>query len=156
MRFTIEQLLGRYLSLRPRSEQEVRRYLEQKSRKYTMDLGEQEKLITKYKDFGYINDEKFAESMSHSAVANKSKGKRFVQMKLHQAGLEPELILEAIASIDPEDIKRAMEKRLARYERKWVALDTRVRRMKAYHILLQSGFSSSEIRPFLDEWGKTE
>lgn len=153
---TVEELLGRYLSLRPRSEQEVRRYLHQKSRKYGISDEQIEELVQKYKRLGFIDDAKFTESVVHSAVTNKAKGKRFIAMKLKMAGIETETASSALSAIQEEDLQKAMEKRLHKSERRWVNLDRRSRYAKAYSVLLASGFSSSEIRPFLDEWIKSK
>lgn len=148
----LETLLGRYLSIRARSEAEIRRYLEQKRKKIAVADQLVEDLISKYTRLGYINDSKFAESLSHSLVANKARGKQFLIQKLKFAGVEKDVIAEAVASLDPADVKLAMEKRLSKYETKWREEDKKTVRMKAYSKLLTSGFSSSEIRPFLDEW----
>lgn len=148
----LEQLLGRYLSIRARSEVEVRRYLEQKRRKIAVADQLVEDLISKYTRLGYINDTKFAESVSHSLIANKAKGRQFLIQKLKVAGVEKEVIAKAIAALDPAEVEQAMEKRLSKYEAKWRDEDRKTVRIKAYSKLLASGFSSSEIRPFLDEW----
>lgn len=150
----LEQLLGRYLSIRARSEMEIRRYIEQKRKKIAVSDQLVEDLILKYTRLGYINDEKFAESVSHSLVANKAKGRQFLIQKLKMAGVEKEVISEAVASLDPDEVRRAMEKRLSKYETKWRDEDKKNVSMKAYSKLLTAGFSSSEIRPFLDEWLK--
>lgn len=148
----LEHLLGRYISLRPRSEHEVRQYLSQKRKKISVSDEFVDALIEKYKGFGYIDDAKFAESMSHSVVASKSKGKRWLAMKLQVAGVEKELVSQTLASVDPDEIQAAMQKRIAKFEHKWADLDKRTRYAKAYSNLQSAGFSSSEIRSFLDEW----
>lgn len=149
---TLEQLLGRYLSLRPRSEHEVRQYLGRKRKKISVSDEFTESLIEKYKGFGYIDDVKFAESMSHSVIANKAKGKQWLAMKLKVAGVDKETVTQTLQSVDPDSIVAAMEKRITKFEHKWADLDKRARFAKAYTNLLSAGFSSSEIRPFLDEW----
>ncbi len=148
----LEQLLGRYLSIRARSEAEVRRYLAQKRKKIAVADSLVEDLVAKYTRVGYINDVKFAEAVSHSLVVNKAKGKQFLIQKLRQAGVEQEVISQAVTLLDPTEVKRAMEKRLEKNESKWKKMEKKELHMKAYSKLLASGFSSSEIRPFLDEW----
>ncbi|MEP7167484.1 MAG: RecX family transcriptional regulator [Candidatus Woesebacteria bacterium] len=148
----LEQLLGRYISLRPRSEYEVRQYLTRKRKKISVSDEFVEGLVAKYKGFGYIDDKKFAESLSHSVIANKSKGKRWLSMKLKIAGVDKETVSAALQAVDPEEIQAAMEKRIAKFEHKWADLDKRTRFAKAYTNLMTAGFSSSEIGPFLDEW----
>lgn len=148
----LEHLLGRYLSIRARSEVEIRRYLTQKRKKILVSDELVESLIEKYTRLGYINDVKFAESVSHSLLVNKAKGKQHLLLKLALAGVEREVIQSAIKAIDPEVTKAAMEKRLAKYDRSWGDLEPKMVRQKAYSKLLSAGFSSSEIRPFLDEW----
>lgn len=150
----LEFLLGRYLSLRTRSEQEIRKYIEQKRKKISVSDEFVETLISKYKDLGYIDDKKFAEVMTHSLITNKAKGGRVLAQRLKMAGVDKELILSSLSQISSEDIFAAMEKRLHKYEKKLSLLDAKGRRMKSYSVLLASGFSSSEIRAFLDEWSE--
>lgn len=149
---TIEELLGRYLSLRARSESEVRAYIALKRKKYAVSDDFVESLISKYKRVGYIDDQKFSEVVTHSLVSNKSKGRRVVALRLKRAGVDEETIQETLRSIPEEDSRMAMEKRLKKFERKLAALDPKARHFKAYTILATSGFSSSEIRTFLDGW----
>lgn len=148
----LEQLLGRYLSIRSRSEMEIRRYLALKRKKIAVSDELVENLISKYARLGYINDSKFAESVSHSLIVNKAKGRQYLIGKLRQAGVNQEIISQAVSDLDPNEVMLAMEKRLRRYEQKWADLDKKELRMKAYSKLAASGFSSSEIRAFLDEW----
>lgn len=151
----VEYALGRYLSVRPRSEQEVRRYLQLRSSKYSLNAEIIEELVQKYSRLGYINDQLFAESMAH-AMVSKAKGQKLLSMKLKQAGVSEDIIAASLTSLDPEDIQSAMQKRLRKYEQKWSELDDFTHRAKAYEKLLQAGFSSSEIRSFLDDWLKKE
>ncbi len=148
----LEWLIGRYISIRPRSETEIRRYIEQKRKKLSVTDEYVETVIEKFRNLGYIDDEKFVEALSHSIVTNKAKGKRFLSAKLFQAGVEKELVTKALKELDPESVTVAMEKRLRKTERRWEDLDKRMVFAKAYKVLLSAGFSSSEIRPFLDEW----
>lgn len=150
----MELLLGRYVSMRTRSEQEVRTYLARKSSKLPIEQEQIDQLVEKYRELGYIDDVKFAEVISHSTVVNKAKGKRVLQIKLQQAGVDKTLIEQTLREIDPQETIAAMEKRLQKYASKLQKLDPREARMKAYTYLLAAGFSSSEIRPFLDEWRK--
>jgi regulatory protein len=155
-RLSVEDALGRYVSIRPRSEFEVRQYLKQRAHKYSLTPEDIERFVERYKEVGFINDAQFAESMTHSVVANKAKGERFLRMKLKAAGVDPELITTAVGSVSQEDIRAAMEKRLAKYERKWAQLPKRERFAKAYTALLAAGFSSREIGPFIDDWLQKE
>lgn len=150
----LELLLGRYLSMRTRSEKEVRSYLARKASKLPVEQVQIDQLIEKYSNLGYIDDAKFAEVMSHSTVVNKAKGKRVLQIKLQQAGVDKSLIEQTLREIDPQETIAAMEKRLQKYTSKLQKLDPRESRMKAYSYLLAAGFSSNEIRPFLDEWNE--
>lgn len=146
----LELLLGRYLSMRTRSEQEVRTYLARKASKLAVDSVQIDQLVEKYRDLGYINDSKFAEVLSHSTVVNKAKGKRVLQIKLQQAGVDKSLIEQTLREIDPQETVAAMEKRLKKYSNKLQQLEPREARMKAYGYLLSAGFSSQEIRSFLE------
>lgn len=148
----LEWLLGRYLGIRARSEQEIRKYIEQKRKKISVSDEFVEELIARYKELGLIDDTKFAEALTHAMMVSKARGRRVVQMKLRAAGVEESIASQAIQGIDTESVTAAMRRRLTRYESAWAELDHKTRYAKAYKKLLTSGFSSSEIRPFLDEW----
>ncbi len=147
----IEQLLGRYVSIRVRSEQEVRTYLARKRKTISVSDELVEGLIEKLKSYGYIDDKKFAESVLHT-MSGKGRGSAYVRARLQRAGIEKELITESLASRAPEQIKEAMQRRLEKSERKLAIVPQKECRFVAYRILAQSGFSSSEITSFLDEW----
>jgi SOS response regulatory protein OraA/RecX len=153
---TVNEALGRYLNIRSRSEKEIRRYLQQRIEKYHLSEKDIEELVEKYRRMGLINDEQFAESVTHSLVRNKGRGPRFVKMKLQMAGVSKEAIGEALQTISHEDLFASMHKRLAKYERKLAVLDGKMKRLKAYQILATSGFPSGEISRFIDDWLKKE
>ena len=151
-----EWALGRYLSMRPRSEQEVRRYLDRTAGRYGVTPEDIESLIQKYRHLGYIDDKKYVESMTHAILDTKKRGPSILRMKLTMAGVAPDLIAQSVAAISREQMVQGMEKRLQKYRGKLSQLDHNVRSDKAFQILFSSGFSSSSIRPFLDEWLKKE
>lgn len=152
----VNEALGRYLSIRPHSRAEVVQYLKQRSGKYNLSSEDIESLVDKYAQAGFINDALFVESVTHSLVHNKSRGPAFLKMKLKSAGVDKTLIDEALKSLETEDIRSAMGKRLERYRNKLAKLDPRLKRAKAYQILFTSGFSSGEIGSFIDDWLREE
>lgn len=147
----IHEALGRYISIRSRSEGEVRSYLKRKSAFYTLTEERVEELIAKYKDMGLINDAHFVEAVVHSALS-KGKGHAFIKQKLSLAGVDKELMSQALGETSQEDVQTAMEKRLRRYEKKWEGLEKKIKRQKAYIVLFSSGFQSKEIASFIDVW----
>lgn len=146
-------LLERYLSLRMRSESEVRRYLEKKRGEFELSDADCDALIERYKTYHVIDDDAFAASMARSVI-KKRKGGKYLRVKLQTAGVEKSLIESTIQAIPPEDTLLAMQEKLQKYQEKWAGLRDFERRAKAAQKLFASGFSSREISSFLDDWLK--
>ncbi|PWU23690.1 hypothetical protein C5B42_02155 [Candidatus Cerribacteria bacterium 'Amazon FNV 2010 28 9'] len=147
----VHNALARYVGLRIRSESEVRSYLRLRLKKYQLSEEDIEHLIGRYKELGFIDDEKYVEALTHSIVTNKAKGSRFLKIKLSLAGIPKEKIQQTITALDPADVTAAMHKRVAKYEKKLAELPSFQRKGKLYQILAAGGFSSAEIARFIDE-----
>ncbi|HSW89330.1 MAG TPA: RecX family transcriptional regulator [Patescibacteria group bacterium] len=149
----LENLLGRYISIRDRSELEVRRYLQRK-----LHDGEDENiidvLVEKYKRLGYIDDSRTAASFVHSLISSKAKGQAYIKAKLSSLGISKEDISNALREVSEEDLFAAMEKRLQKAKGRIAKQPSNLQRAKTYQVLFSSGFSSSEISRFLDETAK--
>lgn len=149
----LENLLGRYISIRDRSEAEVRRYLSRK-----LHEGDDENLIDvlveKYTRLGYIDDSRTAASFVHSLISSKAKGKAYIQAKLSSLGISKENTAKALQEVSEEDLFASMEKRLQKAKGRIEKQPPNLRHAKAFQVLFSSGFSSSEISRFLDETAK--
>lgn len=91
-------LLYRYLTIRNRSEKEIRDYLVKKKAEPQV-IKSLVKLLYEQK---FLNDEDFARSWVRSRARFRPRGKRVLAMELQQKGIEKELITKVLAEEDEE------------------------------------------------------
>lgn len=89
-------LVANYLKLRPRSEQEVRRYLVKK------EFSEQaiSAAIDDFIESDLINDHAFADYWIEQRIAFRPRGRFGLQTELHQKGIDRQIIDEALTKVD--------------------------------------------------------
>lgn len=109
----------RYLSYRPRSEKEIRDYIKKCAK--DLDSSITEKIISKLKEYNFLNDENFAKLWIEQRTNFKPKSLRVIKMELAQKGIKKELIEDMIYDLrfknkDLESVKKLIEKRITRYE----------------------------------------
>lgn len=107
----------RLLTLRPRTEKEITDYL--KKKKTPDDIIE--KIISKCRDYGFINDKKFAQEWIRSRMNYKLKSKRVVKMELHQKGISKDEVEDVLSNTDQEindleQAKKLASQRITRYK----------------------------------------
>lgn len=99
------KLLGaavNFLSFRPRSEWEVKHFLEQKTKKLQSASPEKESLtesvLKKLKQTGHINDGEFVRWFADQRQTFRPKGHRAVEVELRRKGVDIELIRHVLAA----------------------------------------------------------
>ncbi|MGH2371775.1 MAG: regulatory protein RecX [Chloroflexota bacterium] len=101
-----------YLSYRPRSEQELRRYLAQKGHApETADA-----VVARLREYHYLDDEVFALSWVENRQRFRPRGARLLRAELRQKGVEREVVDQAIEDAGGDEralALQAAEKRLA-------------------------------------------
>lgn len=142
VRWGQDKLLN-YLSYRPRSEAEVRRYLT------NLQLSDNviNQLISRLKELGLIDDAKFVELWIQSRMGTNPIGPKRLVAELLQKGIDKSLILQKLDELagQVDEEKLAIElaaKRVRRYQR----LDDRQRAQKLMQFLLRRGFSYDVVR----------
>lgn len=95
----VERSILQYLSYRPRTRLEVKRYLLNKG--YHEDVIE--KQINQFSEQGYINDREFAKQWIRERMQNKKKGIYLLKEELKQKGISQSLIDELISTVNPEE-----------------------------------------------------
>jgi regulatory protein len=89
----------RYLSHRPRSENELRHFLQHKGYQRE-DIDETIRMLTRE---GFLNDRFLAEQWVKARLKNKNKGRCILKQELHQKGIESEIIEEVMSQISDEE-----------------------------------------------------
>lgn len=120
----------RFVSYRPRSEKEIRDFLTRKLTKWKVS-GEVllQNVITRMRELGYIDDEKFAQWWIEQRSTFRPKGKRLLEMELRAKGVSMKIDIDEGALA-----KRAIEKKRVHWDKK-----------KLYGFLMRRGFSSSVV-----------
>lgn len=129
----IQKLLQRVyklLSIRPRSEKEIRDYLERKKAQ------KPDEIIEKLKEQDLVNDERFAREWVEAR--KKKKGKIAIKLELSQKGISKEIIEEVLSLVINEEpvAKDILEKKI----RHWKNLSNLEFRRKAIDFLMRRGF----------------
>lgn len=128
----------KYLSIRPRSRQEILDYLRSK----TSDSGLIEETITRLEQAKLINDAQFAAWLVESRSRHKPRGKRLIARELKAKGISEDLISRTTSSSDEKTAANlALQKKLPL----WRKLSFRDYRLKATRFLASRGFSWSVI-----------
>ena len=96
-----------------------------------------------------IDDAFYAQEWTKQRVSNKKKGKMVVKQELKRKGINPELIDEALESIDDEDELRSAEELAAK---KWRTTKGELweRKRKTAAFVMRRGFSGELVRRALD------
>jgi len=133
-----ERALG-YLTVRPRSEQELRRYLAGK--KYDKDIIDQ--VIARLGDVKLVDDRDFAKFWVENREGFKPRSKRALQYELRQKGVPQEEITRAVKKVDEKtSAYRAAQPKAQR----WKDLDAKTFRDKLSGFLARRGFDYAVTR----------
>lgn len=92
------ELATSYLSYQPRSIYEVLLYL----KKHEISDRAAQKAVEQLTDLGYLDDGKFVELYIKNNLRVGKDGPRSVEHKLEQKGIDPEIIAQKLAQIDPQ------------------------------------------------------
>lgn len=143
----LSKTLG-FLAATRKTEKEVRAYLIKKG--YLPVVGDY--VVEKLLEYGFINDEEYAEAYMESAA--KRKGGRRIRMELKNKGLSEEAIDFALSGLDGwrqiETAKEVLEK----YMRGKVVEKTTLQ--KAYRYLLGKGFDYETAKAAIEVYGETD
>lgn len=129
----------RYLSYRPRSTEEVRRYL---SKKEIAD-GRIAEALERLRQNGYVDDREFARFWIADRDRFKPMGTRALQYELRQKGVDDEIVDDLLAEFDEEaSAYRAAQARMSRYH----GHSRQAFRQKLSALLRRRGFDEYAIR----------
>jgi len=130
-----------YLSFRPRTVFEVKKYLQKKALKYLFTPGEIEAALEILRDQGYLNDGEFIKSFVNSRNSLKPKSKRVLEMELKKAGVT-QTDIDLFFSENPTDESTLAQKALHKKMKSLSHVeDEKQRFIKAITFLQRRGFS---------------
>ena len=123
-----------YISFRPRSRQEVERYLTGKGFRGEVIAN----TVARLAGENHINDEDFARLWISSRKLHKPKSRSALRYELRQKGIDSETVAAALVDIDDNEMARKIvEKRL----RRWSRLNPEELKKKVINYLKTCGFS---------------
>ncbi len=135
----------RALDQRIQSTNELRtRLLRKDFEPATIDLA-----LERLTEFGYLNDERFAELWIENRLAHRPRGKRMLEQELRQKGIDREIVQETVSVMAIDDRTAALD--LARKRFKSVQnLPLDEQKKKLTGILARRGFDYGTIRATLE------
>jgi regulatory protein len=140
------------LAAKPRAVAELRERLLEKAGTNSEIV---DRVIEKLKEYGYLDDRKYASDLALSRLRQRPQGKRKLQQTMSQKKLDREIRDEAINAAfeklpETDLIDRAIEKRLRLKGRP----ETREETKKFYDHLLRQGFDFDLIREKISDLAK--
>jgi regulatory protein len=128
----------RFLSYRPRSVAEVRRYLTKPEYGYSEDVVET--TLARLTEQGYLNDEEFARFWVENRQRFRPKGAQALRQELRQRGLESASIEDALSGLDLEESAYEAARPRALRLANLAQSDPQTFRRKLADFLLRRGF----------------
>jgi len=137
------ELALRYVSYRPRSEAEMRRYLERKE----LDEEAIGRVLQRLHDAGQLGDREFARFWVENRETFRPRGRWALRTELRQKGVDSDIIESAIAGVDEEaSASRAAEGRMRRLR----GLDERTFHRRLLGYLQRRGFGYGVSRRIVE------
>ena len=135
------------LSVRPRSEAELRTAL---AKKQVPDEIVDE-LCERFTDVGLLDDAAFAATLATSRSQHSGRGRMRIRQELRQKGVDDEVAAEALEGITVDDELEAARVVATKKQRSLSGLEPHVARRRLMGVLARRGFSSSVVMQVTDE-----
>ncbi|MBI9046100.1 MAG: RecX family transcriptional regulator [Anaerolineaceae bacterium] len=141
----------KYLSYRPRSEQEV----VQRLRKAEFEEEIIQVVISRLLEKEYLGDEEFASMWVENRIAFRPRGARLISMELRQKGISEEIIQNALINLGDEFQLAYRSVKRIKYRLQGLERNTFWKKLSAY--LGRKGFSFETIRLVMDDvWSELQ
>ena len=134
------------LSYRSRSRAELARRLVRAG--YEEDIVEE--TLSRLENAGFIDDAQFSQGWVNSRVSGKGLGRARVRWELRQKGVAPEVVEEALSSVDPDKERELAADAAGRRWERDKDPDLRARRRRVASYLQRQGFDWQTVSEVLD------
>jgi regulatory protein len=142
----------RLLTSRPRSMREIRDRLRRKD----YDDETIDRVVTRLRDWRYVDDEAFARYWVENREANRPRGRRLLEQELRFKGIERETVGNAIEEAGLDERAGALEIARAKL-RSYRGLEEPIARRRLGAFLARRGYGYEVVKPVLDElFGESE
>lgn len=142
---TLDKLL-RFVTLRPRSEKEIKDYFKRKKVHESIHKD----LFKRLNHLDLVNDKKFSEWWVEQRNSFKPRSKRVLTGELRLKGIDKDLIDETLANTKIDELKIA-KKELEKKDYKWKNLNPHKKKQKKIEFLLRKGFDWKVIEKVLEK-----
>jgi len=154
-----QKLLGfalHYVSIRLRSEKEIREYILKKIRQWGLSQSLGQQILTRLEELGYVDDLKFSQAFISARNQFRPKGKFLLVRELKLKGVEEDIIKKALdytlTSLEDAPTQMVLARRAAEKKLRGLTGYSRQEcRDKLYSFLLRRGFDHDTIRNLIDE-----
>lgn len=109
----------------------------------TVDEKNADKAIDKMIDYGYLDDEKYAENLVKYLSTAKNMSSNFIKQEMYKRGISPDIISNVLEDSEIDNVKSVTELILTKYRNKFNAEDG-IKKVTAS--LMRKGFSYYDIR----------
>ena len=138
----------KYISIRLRSIQEIKNYLQNKTEdKEIIDI-----VTSKLLNLGYLDDDKFTKAFIKDKLNFTSMGEYKIKMHLQRLGISYDIIEENISMIDENVLEEKMKKQIEKYlksNRKYTGTNLK---NKIYNHLVSEGFTKERVIRILNNY----
>ena len=110
-----------------------------------------EAALEKLENYGYVNDRDYAAEYVRSAMNSGRYGKRVIEFKMKQKGIDDDVIEQALQIYTPDEEKQMARKLLVSLRRKYQDEDDFKKRRKIFSGLARRGFDYDIINTLLSE-----
>lgn len=109
----------------------------------TVDEKNADRAIDKMIDYGYLDDEKYAENLVKYLSTAKNMSSNFIKQEMYKRGISPDIISNVLEDSEIDNVKSVTELILTKYRNKFNAEDG-IKKVTAS--LMRKGFSYYDIR----------
>lgn len=112
----------------------------------TVDENSADKAIEKMIEYGYLDDEKYAENLAKYLVEFKKMSRNHIKQEMYKKGVPSDIINNTLENIEIDNISSIVELLLTKYRTK---LNVEEDNKKLIASLMRKGFSYSDIKSAL-------
>lgn len=144
-----------YLRFRPRTEREMREYLEKKAKKFKFSVSAPESAMKRLEELKLVDDRQFAIWYIEIRGSSKKKSRRLLQQELRLKGIPTNVITAYFEEHERDEYSGAVRALQAQW-RRYQGIDRRKRFEKAAAHLQRKGFGYSITKRAIAELEEKE
>ena len=104
-----------------------------------------ERLLDRFEEVGLVDDAAFAREWVQSRQAGRGLARRALAVELRRKGVDPEVVSEAVATVDPDDEVEAARELVRRKRRSLERFDRQTQARRLTGMLARKGYPSSVV-----------